>query len=104
MYTNRILFQTFRKHSFKTAMCDSMGNDQVLNAHDVLQRLIFVHCQRFLVGKSRSKQRYQGAQGQTRCTSTGTHAFSQCGYITNIIMEGNKRLSREQMPKIEGWQ
>ena len=66
VYSNLVLFfrgiitqQTLLKHSFRTAICDFMGSNQVFSPQSVLQRLFFVHCQQFLVDKAGSKQTQQ---------------------------------------------
>ena len=71
VYSNLVLFfrriithQALVKHSFRTATCDFMCGYQVFRAQNILQRLLFVHHQQFLVDKAGRKRIQRDGQGR----------------------------------------
>ena len=84
LFVRRIITQhTLLKHSFTTVICDFRGGNQVWRAQNVLQRLLFIHCQRSFVEELGSEKYSKANKVRTISINTAAHAFSQCGRVTH---------------------
>ena len=76
--------QIFPKRSFRTAICDFVGSNQVFGAQNFLQSPFFAHYSRFLVDKSTAKRtRAWVHKLRNVCAfrlNRNTHAAFSCRY------------------------
>ena len=67
-------------YNFGIAICNLLGSNQVYDAQNLLQRLVFVHCQRFLVDKSGTEQTREFSK-----TDKGVRGYAILEHICSLI-------------------
>lgn len=85
-FRGNITKQTLLKHSFRMIICDLMDSNQIFSIQRFLQWLFLPHWQRFLVGKSGSKQTHENSKndkGVRWWIKAGTRALNSRGRRTN---------------------